>query len=381
MGSSKLFNVTETNNKIKSRGQVENKKKNKVRKESFVLIPGWAVCDLGLKGNELLIYSIIYGFSQEENQTFRGSLRYLMDWTNSTKKSVLNILKSLVGKGLIKKIERFENNVKFCEYYATRLRGGGDDGGGKVPKSEKEDDQNSDYQPGKETLNDQNDQNKKSDQNVVFETGAIPVKSTNADVLKNDQNDQKVVQITPVVKKVHRGGVKSTPNNIEDNIDIYRINSFRINTPSSVKKPIEGGQVKNKKNDQIDQSEKKNQKKILKTKTLKKEFQSIWDTYPNKKGKARAFNAYLKARKNGTTAEEVKTGVENYNKEIRAKSIDQQYIKHGNTWFRNRCWEDEYNISPNTGSKPSYASYNINDYEKTMDTIDEYDGFYGTVIT
>ncbi len=355
MGSSKLFNITETNNKIKSRGQVENKKKNKVRKESFVLIPGLAVCDLGLKGNELLIYSIIFGFSQEENQTFRGSLRYLMDWTALSKPAVITILKTLVKKGLIKKIERFENNVKFCEYYATRLRGGGDDGGGgdgEVPKTGKEDDQISDDQPGKETL---------------------PETSSKADNCST----------LPVVKKLNQGGKETLPNNIEDNIGINSINTIitnSINTSSSVKKPIEGGQVKNKKNDQIDQSEKKNQKKILKTKTLEKEFQSIWDTYPNKKGKAKAFNAYLKARKNGTTAEEVKTGVENYNKEIRAKSVDQQYVKHGDTWFRNRCWEDEYNTPPNTGSKPSYASYNINDYEKTMDSIDEYDSFYGTVI-
>lgn len=331
MSELKSLSLTEAKNNIKSRGQGENKKRSKVRKESFALIPGWAVCELGLKGNELLIYSIIFGFSQEENQTFRGSLRYLMDWTALSKPAVITILKTLVKKGLIKKIERFENNVKFCEYYATRLRGGGDDGGGgdgEVPKNGKEDDQTGDEQPGKETL---------------------PETSSKADTCST----------LPVVKKLNQGGKETLPNNIEDNIDIFSINSERINTSLSVKKPIEDDRVKKKKS---------NQKKNLENKVLEKEFQSIWDTYPNKKGKAKAFVAYVKARKNSTTFEEVKLGVENYNKEIRTKKIDPQYIKHGDTWFRNSCWEDEYEIRSSSNQNTS-SSYNLDDYYKNMDTF------------
>ena len=92
------------------------------------------------------------------------------------------------------------------------------------------------------------------------------------------------------------------------------------------------------------------------------------DTYPNKKGKAKAFFEYVKSRKNGTTVEEVKTGVENYNKEIRTKNIDQQYIKYGDTWFRNRCLEDEYEIISPSNQNTS-SSYNLDDYYKNMDTF------------
>lgn len=74
-----------------------------VRRENYLIVLGWMIADLNLKGNELLVYAIIYGFSQKENQSFEGSLQYLADWTNSTKQGVLKSLKSLEEKKLIKK--------------------------------------------------------------------------------------------------------------------------------------------------------------------------------------------------------------------------------------------------------------------------------------
>ena len=93
---------------------------SKVKRENFITIQGWQVTDLGLKGNELIIYACIYGFSQD-NQTFSGSLQYLADWTNSTKQGVIKSLKSLVEKGLLVKKENIINGVKFCEYYTTKF--------------------------------------------------------------------------------------------------------------------------------------------------------------------------------------------------------------------------------------------------------------------
>ena len=96
-------------------------KESKVKDENYINIQGWMVTKLGLQGYELLIYAIIYGFSQTEDQTFNGSLQYLADWTNSTKQGVTKNLKALVEKGYIIKEDKYINNVKFCEYYATKL--------------------------------------------------------------------------------------------------------------------------------------------------------------------------------------------------------------------------------------------------------------------
>ena len=97
--------------------------KNKITNENYIVIQGWMVNELNLKGNELIIYAIIYGFSQLENQKFTGSLQYLADWTNSTKQGVINSLKSLIEKNLIIKEEKIINSVKFCEYHTTKLNG------------------------------------------------------------------------------------------------------------------------------------------------------------------------------------------------------------------------------------------------------------------
>ena len=85
-------------------------KESKVNADQYIVLQGWMISDLKLKGNELVIYACIYGFSQA-------------DWTNSTKQSVVKCLKSLVEKGYVVKTDKVINGVKFCEYYATKFNG------------------------------------------------------------------------------------------------------------------------------------------------------------------------------------------------------------------------------------------------------------------
>lgn len=94
-----------------------------VRDGSYITIQSWMVNDLKLKGNELLAYAVIFGFSQDGETYFDGSLRYLADWTNSTRQGVSKVLKSLVEKGLIEKKDTHRNGIKFCSYRATKLNG------------------------------------------------------------------------------------------------------------------------------------------------------------------------------------------------------------------------------------------------------------------
>lgn len=62
--------------------------------------------ELGLSSNELLIYSIIYGFSQDGNSEFTGSMNYLADFINSTRPTVSKCLKNLTDKGFLLKTDR-----------------------------------------------------------------------------------------------------------------------------------------------------------------------------------------------------------------------------------------------------------------------------------
>jgi predicted phage replisome organizer len=84
--------------------------------------------------------------------------------------------------------------------------------------------------------------------------------------------------------------------------------------------------------------------------TLNEEFKQLWALYPNKKGKEKSLEKYIKYRLDGVSYEEVLQGIENYNKEIEAKHTPMNYIKMASTWFNQKCWEDTYDYTPITYS-------------------------------
>ncbi len=86
-----------------------------VKRETYIVIQGWMRTDLNLSGNELLLFALIYGFCQREQQ-FTGSLNYMMSWLDVSKPTLLKLLQNLIERGLIRKSEVFKNNIKFCEY-------------------------------------------------------------------------------------------------------------------------------------------------------------------------------------------------------------------------------------------------------------------------
>lgn len=94
--------------------------RNYVKDTNYLQIQGWMVSKLGLKGNSLLIYAIIYGFSQDGHNMFKGTMNYLAQWTCSSKESVRQILNKLCDAELIIKQVEYINNVKFV-YYRTNL--------------------------------------------------------------------------------------------------------------------------------------------------------------------------------------------------------------------------------------------------------------------
>lgn len=96
-----------------------------VKPENHIVIHGWMLTDLELKGSELIVYAVIYGFTQTtDNQLYTGSLTHLSDWANISKVSAIKAITSLCEKGLIDKYEEYRNGVKFCYYKATDLKGG-----------------------------------------------------------------------------------------------------------------------------------------------------------------------------------------------------------------------------------------------------------------
>lgn len=94
-----------------------------VKPENYITLLGWMRTELNLKGNELNLYAIIYGFTQDGDTEFSGSIRYMQEWLGvDSKQTVYNTLDKLIQKGLIQKRTEITNEVK-RSYYSAAPRG------------------------------------------------------------------------------------------------------------------------------------------------------------------------------------------------------------------------------------------------------------------
>jgi len=85
------------------------------------IINGWMVKQLGLSDKELIIFSIIWGTSQDGMSAYNGGLSYLADWIGkdgkpASKNTILGVMKRLMDKGLVEKHNTNINGVMFSEY-------------------------------------------------------------------------------------------------------------------------------------------------------------------------------------------------------------------------------------------------------------------------
>ena len=87
-----------------------------MKKGSYLTIQDWMITDLHLKGNELLAYALIYGFSQDEQSCFYGSYQYVMEWLSVDKTTAVRVLRNLENKGLLRKWQEKEGNVTVNRY-------------------------------------------------------------------------------------------------------------------------------------------------------------------------------------------------------------------------------------------------------------------------
>lgn len=83
----------------------------------------------------------------------------------------------------------------------------------------------------------------------------------------------------------------------------------------------------------------------LSKKVINTEFDNLWILYPRKQGKDKAQGYYERARKAGTTYEEVEAGILAYKAYIEAEQIDKRYVKQGSTFFSQKAWQDDWSVS------------------------------------
>ena len=88
----------------------------------YTVVPEWASKNLKLSGNELMLFSYIYGFSQDEGSCCYSTSKEISDLLCISRRSVFNILESLVNKNLIVRVELNISGVKAVGYRANNQR-------------------------------------------------------------------------------------------------------------------------------------------------------------------------------------------------------------------------------------------------------------------
>ena len=93
----------------------------KLENEDYIVIPAFVVMSkedggLGLKGNEAIVFSIIYGFSKDGESWYQGSQSYLAAWCGCTRQGVQKNLNSLLEKELIRREYVSKNGTTYVNY-------------------------------------------------------------------------------------------------------------------------------------------------------------------------------------------------------------------------------------------------------------------------
>lgn len=94
---------------------------NRVKDENYYVVHGWIKNRLELKGVKKDIFAIIYGFSQDGDSEFTGSLKYFEEWLNVSRPTIIKALQELTESGLIIKRTDVINGVTFNRYKANLL--------------------------------------------------------------------------------------------------------------------------------------------------------------------------------------------------------------------------------------------------------------------
>lgn len=95
----------------------------KISDTAYFSVQGWMVTKLNLRGAERDAYAIIYGYSQDNESDYHGSLEYMSQLTGYSKNALCTALKTLTDKGLILKEEKVVNGIKYCRYRTSSLDG------------------------------------------------------------------------------------------------------------------------------------------------------------------------------------------------------------------------------------------------------------------
>lgn len=265
----------------------------KLKDDNTFLMHGWIPKKLKLKGNELIIYSIIYSFSIKSSQGyFNGSTAYLQEWTNTSQRNVINCLKSLIKKNLI-----------ICVKDNSKIR---------KPNI---------YKANLDILS-----------NILATEKSSVVNNITTE--KNSVALLKKVQQTTEKSSVNKNIYKNNNKNIYIYADASVIYSKKEDDTSNTKKEADSN-ISTSEKKKNTSSKKKQEEKYLQM------FNEFWQLYPKKRAKANALKIWLKLKPSDELFKQILSAVKTQSNSEDWLKEKGKYIPYPTTWLNGERWEDE----------------------------------------
>lgn len=85
----------------------------------YIVVMGWMMSALELSGNDLLCYALIYGYSQDSQGAYFGSLQHTADALNISRRAASDVINRLVERGAITRTHVEMNGILRCMYKAV----------------------------------------------------------------------------------------------------------------------------------------------------------------------------------------------------------------------------------------------------------------------
>lgn len=82
----------------------------------YFVIQDWMITALHLKGCELLVYAVVFGYSQKGAGCYFGSAAALAETLGVSRQTIISTFKSLTERGLLIKTDDYHAGVHTCAY-------------------------------------------------------------------------------------------------------------------------------------------------------------------------------------------------------------------------------------------------------------------------
>lgn len=90
---------------------------------NYVVLKQWMFSRLGLSSaNDINIFALIYGFSQDDSSEFKGSAKYISTFFNISRATVMRSLKNLCLNDLVLKASEKAGPYTFIKYKVNKSK-------------------------------------------------------------------------------------------------------------------------------------------------------------------------------------------------------------------------------------------------------------------